>query len=169
MIKFANEIELQQFIIDNREVINKKSFFNFKSNLTSEITLDGYGRVDLIDYTITNNSIHINIYELKNVKSSFTELSQLCRYVSGISIDFKSDFENVTVNGYLVSPEFDCMSDFLALYNNTNSNIKMVQIILNPLTGVDFLEIEKDQKKEASTINFKAVEKAINYKSKLVF
>jgi len=168
MIKFDSESELQQFIIDNREGINKKSFFDFSDKLTREIGLSGYGRVDLIDYKINGTHLHIDIIELKNVRSSYSELAQLCRYVSGVKLSLENDFESLTVNGYLVAPEFDDHSDFPYFYNNTDEDIYLVQIELDPLTGVDFSIVEKDFFNRSSMLTFETIQKTINHKTGLI-
>ena len=148
MLKFNTEEDLKQFLLENKEEIDGLFFCD---NLTSEVTLGSYGRVDLLSWESSIEGekllIDINVYELKNVIPGYKELGQLCRYVSFFN-SIKEKYSHrkdiiINIEGFLVTPLMERSSDFSFLYNQCVDNVTIIEFNINPLTGIEFNVISK--------------------------
>lgn len=117
--------------------------------------LKGYGTMDLVNIVFTGfdykNTLpgsrrrvrewDINILELKRGKLGFNELSQLCRYVTGVErfinhINLRRD--NFKVYGVLLGKSVETNGDFVYLLENLKTNISAYTFKLDYKTGIEF-------------------------------
>jgi len=146
MIRFETEKSLQEFLLANYEKIDGLDFDEF---IASEVNIGNYGRVDLMSWGFHCHNVkereitlNISLYELKNYKSSYKELSQLCRYMTGLrelSNDIDGKEIKIDINGYLVCPDIDLNDDFTLLYNFLKENIYICTFDMDPLDGIQFI------------------------------
>jgi len=145
-----------------------ENMFKDKSDLVYEIgcepgiilrqpALSGYGKMDLINISYRGNNANgflkdeelkrlwnIDIIELKRGKLCFNELSQLCRYMTGVKrylIHNKRKYikESFQIRGVLIGKEIEESGDFVYLLNRLGmTNIDIYTFSLDYKKGLSF-------------------------------
>ena len=110
------EKDIEDYFFDNYLTDN-----DFKYR---QLSLLDYGVIDCItfNYDVTGETLNIDIYEIKNVSMTMSDVLQVYRYVEAVKdiFDIKQMARSVTITPYVVVPTLNTNSDHVFFIQNQN-------------------------------------------------
>lgn len=134
-IRFDSEKSLEDALFSAPKLLSDELGISSNATLHRQLTLPGYGVVDIAAIDVGPGITMVTIIELKNEKLTSNDAAQLCRYMNYFEKHAESTIFDVS--GILIGP---------TTYPNSNDDVFLMQS-LNSITVFEFdLDIETGMK-----------------------